>query len=468
MVEILNYIYVVVAVVLFFGAAIFVHEYGHFWMARRRGLKILEFSIGFGPKIIGWKDKEGVDWSWRWIPAGGYVKLPQMITSETIEGRAEEGEQLPPISPLSKILVAFAGPFMNVVFAFAIAFLLWPAGIPRPINPSLIGHVPPDSEEYRLGVRGGDRITAINGKALDTWEEVTELVALAPTNRFAVTLANPTATNTLLLTARSSQVAGIKMLNLDPIEHPAVKAPRPNTAAEAVGIQPEDKIVSFAKVPISSREQLIRLVEARAGEATEIVLNRGGKDLALEITPREQPGTGKGFLGIEFKNPPLRFKLQQPGPNPWVQVEEVVVRTFATINALIHSKKTGVGAKDLSGPVGIFGMLALQVKTDWRLALSFMVLLNINLAILNLLPIPVLDGGHIVMALLEKLRGKPLSLRLIEYTTTVFAVLLLSFFVYVTYFDIKRIPLLRALFSGDTRVEEVQPAPSNAPATNRP
>lgn len=466
MVGLLETIYVVVAVILFFGAAVFVHEYGHFWMARRRGLKILEFSIGFGPKIFGWKDKDGVDWSWRWIPAGGYVKLPQMITSETIEGRAEEGENLPPITPWSKILVAFAGPFMNVVFAFAIAFLLWPAGIPRPINPSLIGHVPTDSEEYQLGVRGGDRIIALNGRAVDTWEEVTEMVALAPTNRFSVTVASATATNTLLLTARASQVAGIKMLNLDPIEHPIVRAPRPNTAAEEVGIQPEDKILSFAKVPISSREQLIRLVQARAGEPTEIVLSRGGKDLALEITPRAQPGTGTGFLGIEFKNPPLRFKLQRPAPNPWVQVEDVVIRTFATINALIHSKKTGVGAKDLAGPVGIFGMLALQVKTDWRLALSFMVLLNINLAILNLLPIPVLDGGHIVMAILEKLRGKPLSLRVIEYTTTLFAVLLLSFFVYVTYFDIKRIPLLRSLFSGDTRVEQVQPAPQ--PATNQP
>jgi regulator of sigma E protease len=468
MVELFSTLYVVVAVIVLFGAAVFVHEYGHFWMARRRGLKILEFSIGFGPKIFGWKDKYGVDWSWRWIPAGGYVKLPQMITSESLEGSAEACEKLPPVTPFSKILVAVAGPFMNVVFAFAIAFVLWPAGIPRPINPSLVGHVPTDSEEYRLGVRSGDRIVAINGKPLDTWEEVIEFVALAQTNQFAVSLAQKGVTNTLLLTAQSSPVVNVKMLNLDPVEHPVVKAPRPNTAASDAGIKPEDKIVSFAQVPIASREQLINLVETRAGKATELVLKRDGQDVKLEITPRAQPTTGKGFLGIEFKNPPLRFKLQRPAPNPWVQVEDVVVRTFATINALVHSKKTGVGAKDLAGPVGIFGMLALQVKTDWRLALSFMVLLNINLAVLNLLPIPVLDGGHIVMAILEKIRGRPLSLRLIEYTTTVFAVLLLSFFLYVTVYDIKRIPVLKSLFSNESQVEQVQPTPAPQPAPTKP
>ena len=100
MTELFSYIYVIAAVVALFGAAVFVHEYGHYWMARRRGLKVLEFSIGFGPKIFGWK-QDGVDWSWRWIPAGGYVKLPQMITSETLEGQSAEAEKLPPISPLS-------------------------------------------------------------------------------------------------------------------------------------------------------------------------------------------------------------------------------------------------------------------------------------------------------------------------------------------------------------------------------
>src|SRR5262245_55653546 len=117
---ILNIIWIAFAVILLFGAAVFVHEYGHYWMARRRGLKIEGFAIGFGPKIFSWKH-DGVEWSWRWIPAGGFVKLPQMVTSDTLEGKADaEAEKLPPISPMSKILVALAGPVMNLVFAFVI------------------------------------------------------------------------------------------------------------------------------------------------------------------------------------------------------------------------------------------------------------------------------------------------------------------------------------------------------------
>src|SRR5208282_1667120 len=125
----LNAIYVVAAVIVLFGAAVFVHEYGHYWTALRRGLRIEGFSIGFGPKIVSWM-RDGVEWSWRWIPAGGFVKLPQMVTSDALEGKtAEPAQPMPAASPWSIILVAFAGPLMNVLFGVAIAFLLWGVGI---------------------------------------------------------------------------------------------------------------------------------------------------------------------------------------------------------------------------------------------------------------------------------------------------------------------------------------------------
>ena len=121
----------------------------------------------------------------------------------------------------------------------------------------------------------------------------------------------------------------------------------------------------------------------------------------------------------------------------------------------------------MSGPIGIFSMLAIQVKTHWLLALSFMVLLNVNLAVLNLLPVPVLDGGHIVMSIIESIRRKPLSARFVEYTTTAFAVALLSFMLYVTFFDLKRMPFFKTMFNQETQVEPGQKkdAPAPAPAT---
>jgi regulator of sigma E protease len=159
--------------------------------------------------------------------------------------------------------------------------------------------------------------------------------------------------------------------------------------------------------------------------------------------------------------------IQRPGPTPWEQVRDVLDKTFATIGALVHSRETGVGAKDLSGPVGILSILAAQVKTDYRLALSFLVLLNINLAIINLLPIPVLDGGHILMAIIEKIWRRPLSLKFVEYTTTGFAMLLISLMLYITFFDIKRWQLFRAMFNSDVQIEQTTTPAASAPAQGK-
>jgi regulator of sigma E protease len=136
---------------------------------------------------------------------------------------------------------------------------------------------------------------------------------------------------------------------------------------------------------------------------------------------------------------------------------------FDTFSALAHSRQTGVGAKDLSGPVGILAILASQVNSDYRLALSFLVLLNINLAFINLLPIPVLDGGHILMAVIEKIFRRPLSLKFVEYTTTGFFVLLMSFMLYITVFgDLKRVGLYRAMFKTDVQIQQSAPPPDAA------
>ena len=134
------------------------------------------------------------------------------------------------------------------------------------------------------------------------------------------------------------------------------------------------------------------------------------------------------------------------------------------ISALVHSHQTGVGPKDLTGPIGILTMLAVWVKTDYRLALNFLVLLNMNLAIINLLPIPVLDGGHILMAVVEKIRRRPLSSNLWNTSTTGFSVLLISFMLYVTFFDIKRFPLFRAMFNTSAQIEQTTSPAASPPA----
>jgi len=466
MAEILNGIYVVGAVLLLFGAAVFVHELGHYLVARWCGMKVEAFAIGFGPKIFGWT-RDGIEYSWRWIPAGGYVKLPQMITSEALEGKHAAAEPLPPASPWAKILVAAAGPFMNIVFAFVVATLIYFVGLPVAVNPSIIGYVEPNSSEFNAGIREGDRIVMVNGKLVKSWQDVQMTTALARTNVLPVVTERDGVRATNLLTAKISEVVGLKMLNLDPKDHPVISQVDPGSPAEAAGLKENDRFVSFGGVPIVGQDQLVELIRKRGGQSTEVQVERGKERLALQVTPKIiDPERKTGRIGVILTGSSTTvYHVMKPGPNPWAQVADVWDKTVSTFSALLHSKQTGVGAKDLAGPVGIFAMLAVQVNTDYRLALTFLVLLNINLAILNLLPIPVLDGGHILLALIEKIRRRPISARFQEYATTGFAVLLISFMLYVTFFDIKRVPLFRTMFKKDAQIEEAGgPGQDTAPA----
>jgi regulator of sigma E protease len=427
-------------------------------------MKVEAFSIGFGPKIYSWV-KDGIEYSVRWIPAGGYVKLPQMITSETLEGKNEAAEQIPPASPWSKILVAFAGPFMNVVFAFAIATLIYFVGLPVPVNPSIIGYVDPNSPEAALGIQPGDKIVQVNGKRIKSWQEVQMTAALSRVNPMPVVIERGTERKTYQLAAQVNEVLGLKMLNLDPRDHPEVIEVLSGGSGEKAGLKAKDVVLSFAGVPIASREQLIELIRSRPKEPTEMLVKRGEEKLTIQITPIMNPATKKGQIGVSLGNGSENvYQLQRPGPLPWEQVIEVWDKTVATLSALFHPKETGVGVKDLSGPPGILAMLADQLRRDYRLALSFLVLLNVNLAIINLFPVPVLDGGHILMAIIEKLRGRALSVRTLEYITTAFAVLLIGFMLYVSFNDFRRFSLFKSMFQGETRIEQSTPAPEPEPA----
>lgn len=457
--SIFSTLYIGVAVLALFGASIFVHEYGHYWMARRRGLKVEGFSIGFGPKIFSWM-VDGIEWSVRWIPAGGFVKLPQMITSEALEGKG--AGEIPPASPFSRILVAAAGPAMNVVFAFGIACVIWVIGLPMLVNPPVIGRVDPKSPEGIAGLLGGDRIVAIGGHPVKTWQDINLEVVTALTNVIPVTLLREGREYTVSLGTKRSETLGLKWLDLEPQEKPVIGLVQPGKPASLAGLRIGDKFLSFDGVYVISQEHLTELIRKGEGRPCNLVIERNGQKQDLTITPVYNVAEKRGMIGVGFAGG--HYEVQRPGPNPIVQFETVLHMMAKTFSAVFHSKQTGVSAKDMAGPVGILGKLAVDVKTDYRLALNFMVMLNINLALLNLLPLPVLDGGHIVMALYEIITRRRVGIRFQEYATTVFAVLLISFMLYVTFYDLHRAPLIGQLLRQNSVVETPGKSPAPEPA----
>lgn len=433
-----------------FGSAIFVHEFGHYWVARRCKLIVLEFAIGFGPKIVSWTF-QGIQWSLRWIPAGGFVKLPQMLTSEAIEGKADTS--VPPVSPWKRIAVAFAGPAMNVIFALVIACVLYVIGLPVLQNDPVIGRVSPESPEGKAGVKAMDRIVAINGAPVKSWQDISMEVVVARSNIIQVTFLREGQRLTFPLPTKSNSALGdMKFLDLEPLEKPVVGGLDPEMPAAKAGLKPGDKFLSFDGIYVASQEHLVELVGKSKGKECSVEVERNGERLTFKVTPVMDESLKRPRIGIAFAGG--HYVVQRPGPTPAAQFAEVFNMLQKTVVALWHSSETGVKARDMSGPVGIIGSLAVEAKTDFRRALRFMVLVNLNLAILNLLPLPVLDGGHILMALYEVITRRKVSVRLQEYATVTFAVLLLSFMVYVTYFDItKRVPLFKALLSQDSVVD---------------
>jgi len=453
---ILTTIYVVVAVLLLFASAIFIHEWGHFFVARMCGMKVEEFAIGFG-KILWKREKDGVLYTIRMIPAGGFVKLPQMITSETIEGKSEEEtEPLPEISPWSKIAVAVAGPIMNVIFAFLIATIIYFVGLPEPITPPVVGIMDEASQEYKLGVREGDIIVEIDGKKIPSWEEAFQVTAIAVKKNFAVTFQRQTDNGieefTKELVAKPiSEEKPLKMLDI-PLKNRPVAGKIMDGGAAAAGLKPNDEIISLGGMPLGSRSQLISSLQKNGTNETEIAVMRDGVKVSLAITPKMVNETV--MIGVQFASIPPTYIVRHPGPTPLASVIKVTVMMRDTLYALFHKSETGVGVKDLSGPVGILAMLGAWVKTDYRLALNFLVLLNVNLAILNMLPIPVLDGGHTVMGLFEGIFRRKIPAKLLEVITIIFTVLLLSLMAYVTFHDVfERSGLFFEMFNNDVEIQ---------------
>jgi regulator of sigma E protease len=453
---------VVAAVLLLFGAAIFVHEWGHYFVARMCGMKVEEFAIGFG-KILWKKEKDGILYTVRMIPAGGFVKLPQMLTSEAIEGKSEEedAEPLPEISPWAKIAVAVAGPIMNIVFAVVLATVIYFVGLPEMITPPVVGNLSKESTEYALGIREGDIVTKIDDQAIPSWEEAYKLTALSLTNRFAVTFQRDRDEFTHVLTATPvSDEIPIKTLDLPSKFPPIVGRVLEGQAASEAGLKQDDKIISLGGIPVGGPGRLIDELQKNGDKTTEIVVRRDGENVPLPITPRMIEG--KVMIGVQFGQGPRVYIERHPGPTPWENISEVGSLMWRTLYALFHPKQTGVGVSDLSGPVGILAMLGAMVKTDYRLALNFLVLLNVNLAILNMLPIPVLDGGHTVMGLIEGIFRRKIPAKFQEWATTGFAVALISLMVYVTFHDVfMRRGLFFDMFNSDTEVQApADPSPT--------
>lgn len=447
-------VWAIFLIIVFFCSSIFVHELGHFLMARRRGLKVTRFSIGFGPAIWKRTGKDGVEYRLSWIPLGGYVALPQLADMPALEGEPEaEAASLPPISYTTKVLVLVAGAFFNVIFAFVLATVLWSVGRPEPetITSTRIGYVlekmtlpdktPVPSPAAKAGLREGDNIVAIDGKPVHSWIDVLGGIVLgtgtdASGERVTIfTIERNGVTRDFTLNPIRTGDENLRKVGIDVAYAVLIKNVPANSAGARLGLQPGDQLTALDGKHVWSLASLSGPLATPKGTAQVLTVQRGTTEvrLAFVSTGAENPQL---FRGVEFTT-----NWQLLHQTPLAQVRMILTNTLQTFGALLHPQGD-VGLQNLSGFIGIGRGFWDALKSDHpaNFVLWFTVMINISLAFFNLLPIPVLDGGHIVLATIAKLRGRPLPMNFILTTQSVFMVLLLVMMLYVTVFgDIRRI-----------------------------
>lgn len=442
---------IILEVLLLFNLLIFVHELGHFLAARWRGLKVERFAIWFGKPI--WKTRIGdVEYVLGSIPAGGYVSLPQMAPMDLIEGKGEEKkEPLPPVSAMDKIIVAFAGPLFSFLLAVAFAVVVWAVGKPVDADKTTtVGWVDVSGPAWKAGLRPGDVILEVDNKPVSQFappaqDSVTwRIIASEGTNipikyvrdgqehmAYPVPFRRPT---------KWYERKSLRQILITPAHPAIVYEVATNSPAAIAGLKRGDQVVALNGDKIYSAMNVIHAEESMTNanpQPVTLTIERDGErfDKALIAEKPVKPADSKPSFGVlVWLGSTNAAQLSHPTPGD--QIESSIGQIVGTLRVLI-SRKSQVGVQQLGGAVMIIRVYKTLFENEdgWRLVLWFSVIMNVNLALLNLLPLPVLDGGHITLALIEVVRRRPVSGRILNYIQTAFAVALIAFMIFIAFFD---------------------------------
>ena len=468
----LNIFYIAIAL-LALSFCIFIHELGHFIAAKKRGLIADRFSIGFGPRLFGWKWR-GTDFRISLLPLGGYVSLPQLADMGRLEGGEEEDEadKLPPISYTDKMIVAVMGAVFNIILAFCLSLILW--GVGRDIVKTTIIDVVPkqivnsDNEVvagpgFEAGLQPGDTVLEIDGEHINDWMHLQNSVMTSTgredDGRPSVDVTVLRGKEPLTVTAYPVLVTSedIRTLALQPGTDLVVSMVQENMPAFEAGMLPGDQPIKLNGEEITSSAFLSVYLNNHQGGVIDVTVLREGEEVVLPIEPRIAPGEDSPRFGFAYY---YEAQTERVHLNPIEQISAMARTMKATLVALVHTK-SDVKVRNMSGPVGIVHGLTAMARYGWIDLVWFLALINVNLAIFNLLPIPVLDGGHMMFATISKIIGRPLPRKVMEGAYTACIVILLSFVIYVSFFDVKRVGQDMGIGQDDeaptAQVEEANP-----------
>jgi regulator of sigma E protease len=423
------------------GVLVFVHELGHFLAARRVGIRVLVFSLGFGPKLL--KTKRGdTEYCVSLIPLGGYVKMAGESADEPRTGAPDEFMSK---SKWERFQVLIMGPVMNLVLAVVVLAFVLAQGAEVPAyqdEPPVVGAVTRGGPADMGGIRPGDRILTVAGQAVPTWDKFFVEIATRPKRDVVVTLVRGSETVTVTLATTAETRYEIGDVGVLPDATPIIQSVIPNDPADKAGVKAQDLVLAVNGQRVASRMQLVDAISASPDRAVDLLLERNGTELHLSVTPELR--AKRGMIGVTIAEPTKTFK-----PGPWEAVTLSVQRNiegssliFRTLGGLFVGQTS---FRQLQGPVAIAQLSGESAAISWAALFSLMATLSLNLGLLNLFPIPMLDGGHILIMALEGIARRDFSMQVKEKMLLAGFVVILMLMVTVIYNDLTRISWLERL-----------------------
>jgi len=429
----------VISFVIVLGILIFIHELGHFTVAKLCGVGVEKFSLGFGPKLIGVTRGE-TEYLISLLPLGGYVKMVGEAPGEEVSEEVME-KSFTHKSVAKRSAIVAAGPIMNLILMFCLMPIIYMIGIQEPAYLSdqpIVGYVERGSAAEEAGIRKGDIITAVNGRAIAKWDQLKTSIVTSPGATLTLEIERDGKRSTKDVEVGSLRQTGEGVTGIYPPMAPLVGGLSKGYPAEEAGIKSGDRIVRIGETEITHWAEVQEFIGEADGELP-LVVEREGELVTVQITPKWNEESERHLIGVSLLQSDFITKkygftdaVKYGTKRGW----ELTVFTFVIIKKLFTGD---ISMKSLGGPIMIAQVAGQAAESGVAAILSLMAFLSLQLGILNLLPIPVLDGGHLFFFGIEHLRGKPVSERVMVITQQVGMALLLLLMVVVTYNDIRRL-----------------------------